>query len=205
VNAVEGVGRSAQGPYKEGTPSNQIGGWLGGDAIQVKVVLHKQWVFAVKQAPPAFPEFKLEEIEEGKAAVSFTATDLRAIARWCLQFGDGISVQEPARLLDRMRQVASAWGVKGAPAPAAAAPAAKPAPKSEGREPRHEGGRESRHEGREPRHERHESKSEPSRYEPRPEGDTHRHRDRKEHRESREREESPKPANGRTEVRIERL
>jgi len=29
VNAVDGVGRAAQGPYAEGTPANQIGGWLG--------------------------------------------------------------------------------------------------------------------------------------------------------------------------------
>jgi WYL domain len=132
VNAVEGVGRSAQGPYQERTPANQIGGWLGGDAIAVKVLLHKQWVFAVKQAPPAFPEFKVEDQEEGKATVTFTATDLRAIARWCLQFGDGITIQEPARLLDRVRQVATVWLGKAAlqplskAAPVIAAPAPKP-------------------------------------------------------------------------------
>ncbi|HZU53445.1 MAG TPA: WYL domain-containing protein, partial [Holophagaceae bacterium] len=120
VNEVEGVGRSAQGPYKEGTPGNLIGGWLGGDAIAVKVVLHKQWVFAVKQAPPAFPEFTLEEKEEGKATVTFTATDLRAVARWAMQFGDGITVLEPARLVDRIRQTALAWGAK-LPAPNAKA------------------------------------------------------------------------------------
>ncbi len=142
INAVEGVGRSAQGPYAEGTPGNQIGGWLGGDAIAVKVLLHKQWVFAVKQAPPAFPAFHIEEKEEGKALVSFTATDLRAIARWVMQFGDGITVQEPARLLDRVRQTATAWGAK-LPAPKAApAPPPPPAPRPE---PRHESHRDSRH------------------------------------------------------------
>ncbi|MBS1766213.1 MAG: WYL domain-containing protein [Acidobacteria bacterium] len=150
VNAVEGVGRSAQGPYKEGTAGNLIGGWLGGEAIPVKVVLHKQWVFAVKQAPPAFPDFKLEEKEEGKAQVSFTATDLRAIARWVMQFGDGITVVEPMRLLDRIRQAAMAWGAK-LPAPKAApAPLPPPAPRSE---TRHEH-RESRHHD-EPRHREH--------------------------------------------------
>ncbi|HTL98270.1 MAG TPA: WYL domain-containing protein [Holophagaceae bacterium] len=145
INAVEGIGRSAQGPYKDGTPGNLIGGWLGGDPIPVKVVLHKQWVFAVKQAPPAFPDFKLEEKEEGKAQASFTATDLRAIARWVMQFGDGITVVEPARLLDRIRQAAMAWGAK-LPAPKAApvpAPAAKPEHRHH--EPRSEPKHESRH------------------------------------------------------------
>ena len=154
INAVEGVGRSAQGPYKEGTPGNLIGGWLGGEAIAVKVVLHKQWVFAVKQAPPAFPDFRLEEKEEGKAQVSFTATDLRAIARWVMQFGDGITVVEPARLLDRIRQAAMAWGAK-LPAPKAApAPPPPPAPKPE---PRHEH-REARHHDEPRRREHHEDR-----------------------------------------------
>ena len=152
VNAVEGVGRSAQGPYKDGTPGNLIGGWLGGEAIPVKVVLHKQWVFAVKQAPPAFPDFKLEEKEEGKASVSFTATDLRAIARWVMQFGDGITVVEPARLLDRIRQAAMAWGAK-LPAPKAA-PAPAPAPKPEPRHERHE----ARHHDEPRRREHHEER-----------------------------------------------
>lgn len=147
VNAVEGIGRSAQGPYKDGTPGNLIGGWLGGDPIPVKVLLHKQWVFAVKQAPPAFPDFNLEDKEEGKALASFTATDLRAIARWVMQFGDGVTVLEPARLVDRIRQAALAWGAK-LPAPKAASAAPAPAPRPE---PRHEA---KHHEPRhhEPRH-----------------------------------------------------
>ena len=100
ANEVEGVGRAAQGPYADGTPANQIGGWLGGEPIAVKATLMKQWVFAVKQAPPAFPGFKLEDQTDGQALVSFAATDLRAIARWAMQFGDGIQVLEPARLVD---------------------------------------------------------------------------------------------------------
>lgn len=112
VNPVEGLGRGAQGPFPEGAPGNQIGGWLGGDAIIVKATLQKQWVFAIKQAPPAFPHFKLVDKEDGKAEVSFSATDLRAIARWVMQFGDGITVQEPQRLSDRLRQVASVWAGK---------------------------------------------------------------------------------------------
>ena len=136
VNDVEGVGRAAQGPYPEGTPGNQIGGWLGGEAIAVKALLHKQWVFAVKQAPPAFPQFQMKEQEDGKALVTFTATDLRAIARWAMQFGDGITVQEPQRLLDRLRQVASAWAGKDLSRPAAPAPAPAPAPRREEREER---------------------------------------------------------------------
>jgi predicted DNA-binding transcriptional regulator YafY len=123
VNAVDGVGRSAQGPFPEGTPGNQIGGWLGGDAIAVKATLQKQWVFAVKQAPPAFPKFKLTDKEDGRAEVTFTATDLRAIARWIMQFGDGITVQEPQRLSDRLRQVASVWAGKDMAKPSAPAPA----------------------------------------------------------------------------------
>ena len=109
ANEVEGVGRAAQGPYAEGTAANQIGGWLGGDPISVKATLMKQWVFAIKQAPPAFPGFKLEDQADGQALVSFTATDLRAIARWAMQFGDGIQVLEPARLADRIKQVGAVW------------------------------------------------------------------------------------------------
>lgn len=151
VNEVEGVGRAAQGPYAEGTPGNQIGGWLGGDPIAVKALLHKQWVFAVKQAPPAFPHFQLKEQEDGKALATFTATDLRAIARWAMQFGDGITVQEPQRLVDRLRQVASAWAGKelAKPAPAAAAPA----PRQEARPEREERPRREEREER-PRHDR---------------------------------------------------
>jgi predicted DNA-binding transcriptional regulator YafY len=126
INLVDGPGRSAQGPYKEGTPPNLIGGWLGGEPIRVKATLQKQWIFAVKQAPPAFPEFKIEDGEDGKATVSFVATDLRAIARWCLQFGEGIQVMEPQRLVDRVKQVGVAW--VGKPVVAAPAPAPRPAP-----------------------------------------------------------------------------
>lgn len=124
INPVEGIGRAAQGPYKEGTAPNLLGGWLGGEPIPVKAVLMKQWIFAVRQAPPPFPEFRIEDIEDGKAAVSFTATDLRAIARWCMQFGDGIQVQEPQRLVDRIKQVGITWGGK----PKAEAEPPRPAP-----------------------------------------------------------------------------
>jgi predicted DNA-binding transcriptional regulator YafY len=156
VNPVEGVGRAAQGPYAEGTPANQIGGWLGGEPIAVKATLQKQWVFAVKQAPPAFPNFRLEESGDGQALVSFTATDLRAIARWCMQFGDGIQVLEPARLVDRIRQVGTVWAGRdrqaAAPAPAPK-PAQRPEPAPEPRRQEARPPRETRPE-REPRHER---------------------------------------------------
>lgn len=143
VNAVEGVGRAAQGPYPEGTPANQIGGWLGGEPIAVKAILLKQWVFAVKQAPPAFPHFKLDEQGDGQAQVSFSATDLRAIARWAMQFGDGIQVLEPARLVDRIKQVGAVWA--GRERLAAAAPPPKPAPRPEpAPEPRRQEARPSR-------------------------------------------------------------
>jgi len=132
VNDVEGVGRAAQGPYPEGTAANQIGGWLGGEPIAVKATLLKQWVFAVKQAPPAFPQFKIEEQGDGQALVSFAATDLRAIARWAMQFGDGIQVLEPARLVDRIKQVGAVWAGRDrqpAPAPAPKFPhRSEPAP-----------------------------------------------------------------------------
>ena len=155
VNDVEGVGRAAQGPYVEGTPANLIGGWLGGEPIAVKASLMKQWVFAVKQAPPAFPNFKLEDQGDGQALVSFTATDLRAIARWIMQFGDGVQVLEPARLVDRIKQVGTVWA--GRERQAASLPAPKPAPRPEPvPEPRRQEARphrEARPE-REPRQER---------------------------------------------------
>jgi predicted DNA-binding transcriptional regulator YafY len=188
INAVEGMGRSAQGPYPEGTPANQIGGWRGGEAIPVKAVLQKQWIFAVKQSPAPFPDFRLEDIEEGKAQVSFVGTDLRAIARWCMQFGDGIQVLEPQRLVDRIKQVGISWAGKAAQALTPQPPAKAQHPKPE---PRHEPRPEPRHEVRpEPRHEAR-----------RPEAP------RKEYRESREAKESdaPKAKPARVEVRIERL
>lgn len=175
VNEVEGVGRAAQGPYAEGTPANQIGGWLGGEPIAVKATLLKQWVFAVKQAPPAFPHFKIEEQGDGQALVTFTATDLRAIARWAMQFGDGIQVLEPARLVDRIKQVGAVWAGRDRQA---VAPAPKSAPRPEPEPRRHE-----------PKHHA-EAKSE-ARPEPRP------HR---EPRPEREREEAPKGKPGKVEV-----
>lgn len=179
VNDVEGVGRAAQGPYAEGTPANQIGGWLGGEPIAVKASLLKQWVFAVKQAPPAFPHFKLEEQGDGQALVTFTATDLRAIARWVMQFGDGIQVLEPARLVDRVKQVGAVWAGRDRQA---AAPAPKPAPRPEP-EPR-----------------RQEARPEP-RPETRPEPKHHR-----ESRPEREREEAPKGKPGKVEtIHFDRL
>jgi predicted DNA-binding transcriptional regulator YafY len=141
VNAVEGVGRAAQGPYADGTPANQIGGWLGGEAITVKATLMKQWVFAVKQAPPAFPNFKIEDQGDGQALISFTATDLRAISRWAMQFGDGVQVLEPARLVDRIKQVGAVWAGRDR-LPAAVAPPPKASPRSETAEPHRS---ESRH------------------------------------------------------------
>ena len=155
ANEVEGVGRAAQGPYADGTPANQIGGWLGGEPIAVKASLMKQWVFAVKQAPPAFPGFKLEDQSDGQALVSFAATDLRAIARWAMQFGDGIQVLEPARLADRIKQVGAVWA--GRERLAAAAPAPRPAPRQEAApEPRRHESRPPREArpDREPRHDR---------------------------------------------------
>ena len=112
INIVNGVGRSTQGPYKDSAPANFIGGLLGGETIHVKLIIFKQWIFAVRQAPIPFPEFKLEEIEEGKAQITFTATDLRSIARWVMQFGDGVQVIEPQRLIDRIKQVGLAWSSK---------------------------------------------------------------------------------------------
>ncbi|MDR3672488.1 MAG: WYL domain-containing protein [Holophaga sp.] len=192
VNPVEGLGRAAQGPYKEGTPANLIGGWLGGEAIRVKAVLLKQWIFAVRQAPAPFPEFAIEDLEEGKAQVSFTATDLRAITRWVMQFGDGIQILEPQRLLDRIKQVGLAWGGKPGPAPSAPSQAPK--------QPR----QEHRSEHKEPHRSEH-------RFEPRPEQAAERKvpdqpRRVREAREPRESHEAPKPSKaGKFEIRIDRL
>lgn len=114
VNIINGIGRSTQGPYRDDAPANFIGGWLGGEAMYVKLVILKQWIFAVRQAPLPFPEFKIEELEEGKAQVTFTATDLRSVARWIMQFGDGVQIIEPQRLIDRIKQVGLAWSGKAA-------------------------------------------------------------------------------------------
>ncbi len=141
----------------------------------MKASLLKQWVFAVKQAPPAFPHFKLEEQGDGQALVTFTATDLRAIARWAMQFGDGIQVLEPARLVDRIKQVGAVWAGRERQA---AAPAAKPAPRPDPEPRRHD-----------PKH--HAEAKPEARTEPR----AHR-----EPRPDREREEAPKGKPGKVEV-----
>jgi hypothetical protein len=186
VNAVEGMGRAAQGPYKDGTPANQVGGWLGGEPIPVKAVLLKQWIYAVKQAPAPFPDFKLEDLEEGKAQVSFVGTDLRAIARWCMQFGDGVQVLEPQRLIDRIKQVGVAWA--GKPIQSASIPQPKPA----------EGRHEARHEAKpEPRQEHH-RRAEHPRHEPKEDHEPRTFREPKE-------SESPKHKPGKIEIRIDRL
>lgn len=181
VNDVEGVGRAAQGPYAEGTPANQIGGWLGGEPIAVKASLAKQWVFAVKQAPPAFPNFKLEDQGDGQALVTFSATDLRAIARWAMQFGDGIQVLEPARLVDRIKQVGAVWAGRERQVPLPAAPKAASRPEPAPEQPR-------RHEARPHREARPDREARPER-EPRT-----------------ERDEAPKSKPGKVEViRFDRL
>ncbi|HJW72338.1 MAG TPA: WYL domain-containing protein [Geothrix sp.] len=161
VNPVEGVGRAAQGPYPEGTPANLIGGWFGGEPISVKLTLQKQWVFAVKQAPPAFPRFKIEEQGEGQALVSFTATDLRAIARWVMQFGDGVQVLEPARLVDRVKQVGASWAGRERTAPMPA-PAPRPAPPAEPAADHRRTESRPHHEPRPHREARHEREEQPS-------------------------------------------
>lgn len=195
INPVDGPGRSAQGPFPEGTPANQIGGWRGGEAIPVKAVLQKQWIFAVKQAPAPFPDFLIQDIEDGKAQITFTGTDLRAIARWCMQFGEGIQILEPQRLVDRMKQVGIAWAGK--------ATAALPPPPPQRTQPKADHRSEPKADHRpeprpEPRAEaRPESRPEPRRHEgPRKEP--------REARESRE-QEAPKGRPARIEVRIERL
>ena len=207
VNDVEGMGRAAQGPYKDGTPANQVGGWLGGEAIKVKAVLLKQWIFAVRQAPAPFPEFKIEDLEEGKAQVSFTATDLRAIARWVMQFGDGIQISEPQRLIDRVKQVGVTWGGK----PATTAPAPAPAKQAQARPERAE--RPERSE-RPERAERPERPEREHRGEHRQDAHRHEHRadapaDRKrpeQPRHNRESQETAKPAKpAKVEIRFDRL
>ena len=111
ANIIEGLGRTAPiaCAYKSNASANLIGGLLGGDIMRVKVILLKQWIYAVRQAPMPFLDFKIEDIEDGKAQVTFIATDLRAVGRWVMQFGDGIQVLEPQRLVDRIKQVGLAW------------------------------------------------------------------------------------------------
>ncbi len=220
VNPVEGLGRSAQAPFKEGTPPNQIGGWLGGEPIPVKAVLLKQWIYAVKQAPAPFPEFRMEDLEEGKAQVSFTATDLRAIARWCMQFGDGIQVLEPQRLIDRIKQVGITWAGKPVqpsahpiPRPHQPQPHSQAAPEPRSPEPRSDA-RPARPEARpEARPDRGHKRDQPRHEGPRDTKNRQEHREHpepREHREPREfREdndsETPKPKPGKIEIRIDRL
>jgi hypothetical protein len=191
------MGRAAQGPYKEGTPANLIGGWLGGEAIHVKAVLLKQWIFAVRQAPAPFPDFTIEDLEEGKAQVSFTATDLRAITRWVMQFGDGIQILEPQRLQDRIKQVGLAWGGKPAPA-APAQPQAAKQPRQEHRSEHKESHRsEHRFEAKE---------AAPERKAPEQPRHVREPREPREPRESRDLHDAPKPSKpGKIEIRIDRL
>lgn len=113
INLIDGIGRIAQGcNCLDNVQANSIGGWFAGETIHIKVILLKQWVFAVRQAPIPFPEFKIEDLEDGKAQITFIATDLKIVARWVMQFGDGIQIIEPQRLADRIRQVGLTWSNK---------------------------------------------------------------------------------------------
>jgi hypothetical protein len=160
----------------------------------VKATLLKQWVFAVKQAPPAFPHFMIEEQGDGQALVTFAATDLRAIARWAMQFGDGIQVLEPARLVDRIKQVGAVWAGRDRQPAAASAPKASHRSES-APEPRRQEFRPAPEAKAEPRPHR----------EPRPEREARPEREGRPDRD-RDRDDSPKAKPGKVEViRFDRL
>lgn len=79
----------------------QIGGWMSDAppfAVRVRVA-GAHWVQALREAPPALPEFRSTPDKGGGAAlVTFMANHEFGALRWILQFGAAITVLEPLSL-----------------------------------------------------------------------------------------------------------
>jgi predicted DNA-binding transcriptional regulator YafY len=79
----------------------QIGGWTS-EEPPFEVVARIEgahWVQALKEAPPALPEFGCRIAKDGQSCEArFKATHANGPSRWILQFGEAAEVLEPAWL-----------------------------------------------------------------------------------------------------------
>lgn len=85
----------------------QVGGWTSEDApfTVVARIEGNGWVQALKEAPPALPDFQSEPEQDGAfARVSFQANHPAGASRWLLQFGEACEVLEPEWLRQDMRK-----------------------------------------------------------------------------------------------------
>lgn len=94
----------------------QIGGWTSGEA-PFEVVVHIEgtlWVKALKEAPPALPEFSGHIARDGKSLEArFKANHANGASRWILQFGEAAEVLEPQwlrkEIAERLEKAAKAY------------------------------------------------------------------------------------------------
>ncbi len=94
----------------------QIGGWTR-DEEPFEVVLRIEgahWVQALKEAPPALPDFQARIAKNGQSLEArFQATHPNGASRWILQFGEAAEVLEPAwlrkEILERLEKALKAY------------------------------------------------------------------------------------------------
>ena len=84
----------------------QIGGWTSAQPpFRVEAIIRgTHWVQAIKEAPPALPEFQADPVEDGAAVrVAFKASHDLGALRWLMQFGAAAEVLSPERFRTELR------------------------------------------------------------------------------------------------------
>jgi len=118
------IGRAKAGPRTkvpdveplERAARFQIGGWTSGEPPfeVVARIEGAHWVQAIKEAPPALPEFSERIARDGKSLeVRFKATHANGASRWILQFGEAAELLEPKwlrkEIQERLEKAAKAY------------------------------------------------------------------------------------------------
>jgi len=81
----------------------QVGGWFADkDPFEIEVEIHgKNWVKAFLDTPPALPEVKVVQVDDGtglRVRIQFKATELEGPSRWIMQIGSKAKVLSPDHL-----------------------------------------------------------------------------------------------------------
>jgi len=85
----------------------QVGGWFANqDPFEIEVEIHgKNWVKAFLDTPPALPEVKVVEVDDGTGLlvrIQFKATELEGPSRWIMQIGSKAKVLSPDHLREHV-------------------------------------------------------------------------------------------------------